>query len=160
MRLILSATLALALPAAALAQPARAPKPQPGKAPAAQAQQQPAPSPIFPCRTEQETCFLGVVVGSQLAVIFTNAQNGEGLDGKPADVTDASGGKTDLSQNAGRVIMVAGSYDPSTGIKGEVVEVASPLVSLSIKAQLGGGGPEQAAGPAPGGKGPPTPRRR
>jgi hypothetical protein len=154
MRVILSAAIALAIPAAALAQPARAPaaKPQPGKAPAAQAQ--PAPPLIFPCRTEQETCFLGIVVGSQVAVIFTNAQNAEALDAKPLDVTSADGAKTDLSPNAGRVVMLAGSYDPKTGIKGEVVEVASPLVSLSIKAQLGAGAPE-----APGAGEPSAPQR-
>jgi hypothetical protein len=156
MRILIAAALAAALPAAALAQqgqPARAPAPkaQPGK-PAATAQQ-PAPPPIFPCRTEAETCFLGVVVGSQVAVIYTNAQSAEGLDAKPVDVLGADGAKTDLAPNAGRAVMIAGSYDAKTGIKGEVVEVASPLVSLTIKAQLGAGGadappPPQAAGGA------------
>ena len=153
MRLPVAAALAIAVPfTGALAQPARAPaaKPQP-------AQPQPsAPPPIFPCRTEAETCFLGIVVGSQVAVIFTNAPSPEGLDGKPLDVLGPDGAKMDLAQNAGRVVMLAGSLDPKTGIKGELVEVASPLVSLSIKAQLGaGGGPEQAA-PAKAG----APKRR
>jgi hypothetical protein len=143
MRPIIAALFAIALPAsAALAQPARAPAPksQPGKPPAAA--QQPAPPPIFPCRTEGETCFLGIVIGSQVAVIYTNAQNAEGLDAKPVDLSGQDGTKVDLAQNAGRVVMIAGSYDAKTGIKGEVVEVASPLVSLSIKAQLGAGGPD------------------
>jgi hypothetical protein len=153
MRLAVSALALLALPAAALAQPARTPA-KPAAAPAAQ--NQPAPPQIFPCRTEGETCFLGVVIGSQVGVIYTNAQNGEGLDSKPVDVTGNDGNKVDLAQNAGRVVMVAGSYDPKTGIKGEVVEVASPLVSLSIKAQLGSGAPE----PAPAAKGGAAPRRR
>jgi hypothetical protein len=157
MRLILVATLAIALPASvALAQPARAPagKPPAGKPPAAQPQP-PAPPPIFPCRTEGETCFLGVVIGSQVAVIYTNAKGAEGLDAKPVDVLGADGAKTDLGQNAGRAVMIAGSYDAKTGIKGEVVEVASPLVSLTIKAQLGAGG---ADAPPPGPAG--APRRR
>ncbi|NNM72479.1 hypothetical protein [Enterovirga aerilata] len=147
-RSILAATLVLALSAgAALAQPAG--RPQPGRPPAAQPQP-PAPPPIFPCRTEAETCFLGIVIGSQLAVIYTNAENAAGLDAKPVDVLGADGAKADLAPHAGRVVMVAGTYDPKTGIKGEVVEVASPLVSLSIKAQLGaeGAGPP-AQQPAP-----------
>lgn len=159
MRLILAATLAAALPAsAALAQPARAPageKPAPGKPGAAQ-QQPPAPPPIFPCRTEAETCFLGVVVGSQVAVVYTNAPNGQSLDAKPVDVLGPDGAKIDLALNAGRAVMLAGTYDPKAGIKGEVVEVAGPLVSLTVKAQLGGAGPETPPPPAQG----PAPRRR
>ena len=156
MRLIYAALLALALPATAVAQPARAPaaKPQPGKPEAAQAQ--PSAPPFFPCRTEGETCFLGVVVGSQVAVVFTNAQNTEGLDAKPVDVVGPDGNKADLAQNAGRVVMLVGSFDAKTGVKGEVVEVASPLLSLSIKAQLAAGGPpEHAPGPKAG-----APKRR
>jgi hypothetical protein len=112
-------------------------RPPAGKPATGAAQQPPAAPPIFPCRTEQETCFLGIVVGSQVAILFTNAQNAQA--DRPVDVSGADGAKTDLSANAGRVVMLAGSYDPKTGIKGEVVEVASPLVSLSIKAQLGEG---------------------
>jgi hypothetical protein len=142
MRSILVAALAVALPAvSALAQTAPAPKPQPAK-PAAAQPQPPAPPPIFACRTEAETCFLGVVIGSQVAVIYTNAESAEGLDAKPVDVVGADGQKVDLAPNAGRVVMLAGSYDPKAGIKGEVVEVASPLVSLTVKAQLGAGAPE------------------
>jgi hypothetical protein len=137
-------TLLLLSPASAQTQaPARSPAAK-GAAPA----QPPAPPPVFPCRAAQETCYLGVVVGSQVAILFTNAPNAEGSD-KPVDVAGADGAKTDLSANDGRVVMLAGSYDPKTGIKGEVVEVASPLVSLSIKAQLGAGGPEERAGGAP-----------
>ena len=157
MRLILAATLAIALPASvALAQPARAPagRPPAGRPPAAQPQP-PAPPPIFPCRTEGETCFLGVVVGSQVAVIYTNAKTAEGLDAQPVDLLGADGSKTDLAPNVGRAVMIAGSYDAKTGLKGEVVEVASPLVSLTIKAQLGGGG---ADAPPPGPAG--APKRR
>jgi hypothetical protein len=138
-----SAALTLCLLSPALAQtqaPARPPAAK-GAAPA----QPPAPPPVFPCRTAQETCYLGIVVGSQVAILFTNAPNAEGSE-KPVDVAGADGAKTDLSANDGRVVMLAGSYDPKTGIKGEVVEVASPLVSLSIKAQLAAGAPEEKAG--------------
>jgi len=135
--------LPLCLSVAQAQEPARAPA---GKPVAGAAQQPPATPPIFPCRTEQETCFLGIVVGSQLAILFTNAQNA--LSDRPVDVSGADGARTDLSANAGRVVMLAGSYDPKTGIKGEVVEVANPLVSLSIKAQLGDGSePPSGAGP-------------
>jgi hypothetical protein len=153
MRLMIAALVAAAIPAtAALAQPARPPAPKgpPGKS---QAAQQPAPLPIFPCRTEGETCFLGIVVGGQVAIVYTNAQSADGLE-KPVDVAGPDGAKLDLAQNAGRVVMLAGSYDAKTGIKGELVEVASPLVSLSIKAQLAGGG--QDAPPPPGA----APKRR
>ena len=143
--LALSACLALAA-APALAQGRGAPRTQPPKTAA------PEPPAIVPCRTAEEVCFLGVVVGSQLAVIFTNAANGEGIDAKPVDVAGPDGGRMDLSAHAGRVVMLAGAYDPKAGIaKAELVEVASPLVSLTVKAQLGGG-------EAPG-KSPP-PRRR
>jgi hypothetical protein len=157
MRLPLLAALALAVPfTGALAQQSRPPagKPQGAKPEAAQPQP-PAPPPIFACRTQAETCFLGIVIGSQVAVVYTNAEKAEGLEAKPVDVLGPDDAKIDLAQHAGRVVMLAGSYDPKTGIKGEVVEVASPLVSLSIKAQLGGGAPEA---PAPAQAG--APKRR
>ena len=127
---------------AAFAQPAS--RPPAGRAPAP-APAEPAPPPLFPCRTQAETCFLGVVIGTQVAVIFTNVPNGQGIDAKPVDIAGADGAKIDLAPHAGRVVMLAGSYDPASGIKGELVEVASPLVSLTVKAQLGAGGPEPAA---------------
>ena len=134
-------TLFLLSPASAQTQaPARPPAAK-GAAPA----QPPAPPPVFPCRTAQETCYLGVVVGSQVAILFTNAPNADGSD-KPVDVAGADGAKTDLGANDGRVVMLAGSYDPKAGIKGELVEVASPLVSLSIKAQLAAGAAEERPG--------------
>jgi hypothetical protein len=134
-------TLFLLSPASAQTQAPARPLAAKGAAPA----QPPAPPPVFPCRTAQETCYLGVVVGSQVAILFTNAPNAEGSD-KPVDVAGADGAKTDLGANDGRVVMLAGSYDPKTGIKGELVEVASPLVSLSIKAQLAAGVAEERPG--------------
>ena len=157
MRLPVLAALAMAVPfAGALAQQSRPPagKPQGAKPEAAQPQP-PAPPAIFACRTQAETCFLGIVIGSQVAVVYTNAEKAEGLEAKPVDVLGTDDAKIDLAQHGGRVVMLAGSYDPKTGIKGEVVEVASPLVSLSIKAQLGGGAPEA---PAPAQAG--APKRR
>lgn len=147
--LALAATLALtAAPALAQGRPAPRPAPKPP------AETAPAPLPIFPCRTAEEVCFLGIVVGSQLGVIYTNAPNGAGVDAKPVDVTGPDGSKLDLSKDAGRVVMLVGSLDPKAGItKAEIVEVAGPLASLAIKAQLGGGDD------AGGGKGAP-PRRR
>ena len=39
----------------------------------------------------------------------------------------------------GRIVMLTGTYDTQAGLtKAELVEVASPLVSLVVKAQLGG----------------------
>ena len=132
--------------------PARAPAP-----PAAQPQP-PAPPPFTPCRTAEEVCFLGIVVGSQVLVIYTNAQNATGLE-KPLDVTGADNAKLDLAANAGRVVMLTGTLDPKAGLtKAELVEVASPLASLAIKAQLAAGGPPEEAA-IPGAKAAP-PRRR
>jgi hypothetical protein len=143
-------TALAALAFSALVQSALAQPPKPG---AAAQPQPPAPPPIFACRTQQETCFLGIVVGSQVAVVYTNADNAAGLGDKPVDVLGADGSKIDLAANAGRVVMLAGAYDAKAGIKGEVVEVASPLVSLSVKAQLGAGAqedePEEPPKPAP-----------
>lgn len=132
--------------AAAQAQAAK----QPPRAPAAPAapQQPPAPPPAAPCRTAEEVCYLGVVIGSQVLVIYTNAPNATGLD-KPVDVLGADNSKLDLAPNAGRVVMLTGTLDPKAGLtKAELVEVASPLASLAIKAQLTGA-PEEPDAPAP-----------
>ena len=129
------------VPSLALAQGA-APRPA---APAKEAVPPAAAAPqIFPCRSADETCFLAVVAEGKLAVIYTNANNGQGIDAKTVELAGNDGVKMDIAKDNGRVVMVLGAYDPKTGIKGEVVETASPLVSLAIKAQLGGG---EAAGP-------------
>ena len=148
------------------AQQARPPG-QPSKPPTQGAQPRaPAPPPlaIFPCRTAEEVCFLAVVTGkSQVAVLFTNAEKAEGIDDKPIEVSTgdspgAGGTPLDLTQHMGRIVMLAGAYDAQAGvIKAELVEVASPLLSLSVKAQLGAEEepPPQAGKPRP----PASPRR-
>ena len=151
--IIAAALLALAAASPSVAQgPARAPAR--GAPPAAA--QPPGPPPVFPCRTASEVCYLGVVVGSQVLVLFTNAPNGQDAGAKPIDVAGADGAKLDLAPHAGRVVMLTGTFDPAAGLKGaELVEVASPLASLVVKAQLGGGGDEGPPKPAAG-----APRRR
>ncbi|WP_333615339.1 hypothetical protein [Enterovirga sp.] len=147
MRLLLSLSLLLPLAFAGAAE-AQQRKGAPAK-PAAAA---PEPVQIFPCRTAEEICHLGVVVGSQVAILYSNAPAAQGADPTPVDVTGPDGQKIDLSKNAGRVVMLTGDFDPKTGIgKAEVVEVASPLASLAVKAQLAAG-EEPAAPPAKGGK--------
>lgn len=150
MRLLLSLTLLLPLALAGAAE-AQQRKGAPAK-PAAAAPEPPAVQ-IFPCRTAEEVCHLGVVVGNQVAILYTNAPDAQGVDPTPVDVAGPDGQKIDMSKNAGRVVMLTGTFDPKTGIsKAEVVEVASPLASLAIKAQLAGGGDEPPAPPAKGGK--------
>jgi len=122
--------------------PGQAPKP-PGPSAQPRAPAPPAPPPIFPCRTAEEICFLGVVMGkNQVAVLFTNAEKAEGIDAKPIDVLtgDASApAPLDLAPHTGRVVMLTGAYDAQAGLtKAELVEVGSPLLSLVVKAQLGG----------------------
>src|SRR5689334_12315111 len=146
MRLAIAAAAwaALSLPAVAQGQPARPPAGQRPPAPAAQ-QPQPAPASVFLCRTTEEVCTLGIVTGNnQVAVVFTNAPGAEGVD-KPINISsgEGPGSPLDLSQNVGRVVLLKGTYDPKTGLtKAELVEVASPLVSTLIKAQIAGGGDE------------------
>jgi hypothetical protein len=127
---------------------AQQPRPQGQQKPPAQARPQPqppAPPPIFPCRTAEEVCYLGVVTGAnQVAVVFTNNPQAEGVESKPVDVFSSdtpaaagSGTPLDLGQHLGRVVMLTGTYDAQAGLtKAELVEVASPLVSLTVKAQL------------------------
>jgi hypothetical protein len=140
----LLAALALGLAAPASAQPRPAPKAAPKAA-------EPAPPPIFPCRTKDETCFLAVVIGQQVGLVYTNAPAAQNAEPKPVDVTGPDGSKIDLSKDDGRVVMLTGTWDAKAGItKAEVVETASPLASLAIKAQLGSGedGPPASGKPA------------
>lgn len=159
MRKLIAAAAVAALVIPAAAQQGRPPGAQ-AKPPAQAQPQPPAPPPVFPCRTAEEICFLGVVTGkSQIAVLFTNAPNAEGLDAKPIEVLSgdapaAAGSATplDLSGHLGRVVMLTGAYDAQAGLtKAELVEVASPLVSLVVKAL---GGEEEPSPPA----GKPQPR--
>jgi hypothetical protein len=149
MRVLLSLSLLLPL---ALVGPAEAQQKKGGAAPKQQAAPEPPPLQIFPCRTAEEVCHLGVVIGSQVAILYSNAQNAQGAEPTPVDVTGADGQKIDMTKDAGRVVMLTGDFDPKAGLtKAQVVEVASPLASLAIKAQLAGGGDEPPPPPAKGG---------
>ena len=159
----LVALTALALPAAA--QQGRPPAtPAPAQGGARPAGPPPGPPPVFPCRTAGEVCFLGVVIGNQVGVLYTNAEKAEGIEAKPVDVFTGAGpgAPLDLRPHAGRIVMLVGDYDPKVGlVKAELVEVASPLLSLTIKGLVAGGdeAPEPPP-PAQGGKGAaPAPRR-
>ena len=139
---------------AALTVPTLAQQRPPGQRPPQGRQQAqppapPAPPPgMFPCRTEGETCFIGVVTGpSQIAVLFTNAQQAEGIEAKPVDLSsgDAPGTALDLAGSLGRVVMVTGTYAAASGItKAQVVDTASPLLSFMMKQSAGGDEGQQA----------------
>ncbi|SDR45614.1 hypothetical protein SAMN05519103_03369 [Rhizobiales bacterium GAS113] len=149
------AVVALAFATEAQAAPAKAP----AKQPAAAAAPPPPPPGFFPCRSEAEICYVAIVTGkNEVLVQFTNAQQSDGIDQKPVNVfsDDAGSAALDLSQNLGRVVMLTGAYDPAKGInKAAVVDVASPILSFTIKSQMSGGEDQAAAG---GGKG--APKRR
>ena len=123
----------------------KAPAPAKGQQPPAPAKAPPAPPPLFPCRTAEEVCYLGVVTGpNQVAILFTNNPQADDLESKPVNVLSGdspaaagSGTPLDLAQHLGRVVMLIGTYDAQAGLtKAELVEVASPLVSLTVKAPL------------------------
>jgi hypothetical protein len=155
----LAALAALTVPS--LAQQQR----PPGSRPPAQRQQAqppapPAPPPgMFPCRTQAETCYIGVVSGpSQISVLFTNNPQAEGVEAKPVDLSsaEAPGTALDLAGSLGRVVMVTGSYAAASGItKAEVVDTASPLLSFMMKQSGGDEGPQA---PQRGGGKPPARR--
>lgn len=166
-RSILAAAAAALLVCPALAQQRSQGRP-PAQARPAQAQppaQAPGPA-LFPCRTEKEVCYIGVVVGSQLAILFTNAPGAETMEPKPITVfSDAAGSggeapaKLDLAQHEGRVVMLTGEYDPKVGLtKAELVDVASPLLSFALKSQVSG--QEEPAPQSPSGKPPARSPRR
>ena len=126
---------------------AQQPRPQSQQKPPAQAkaQQPPPPPPVFPCRTAEEVCYLGVVTGAnQVTILFTNNPQVDDVESKPVNVLSGdspaaagSGTPLDLGQHLGRVVMLTGTYDAQAGLtKAELVEVASPLVSLTVKAPL------------------------
>ncbi|HYI89947.1 MAG TPA: hypothetical protein VEY05_08610 [Beijerinckiaceae bacterium] len=158
MRKVVAVAAVALLVSSAAAQQGRPPGPQ-GKPPPQPAA--PAPPPIFPCRTAEEICFLGVVTGkNEIAVVFTNAEKADGIEAKPIPVTAAAAPGAvaalplDLAPHLGRIVMLTGTYDPQAGLtKAELVEVASPLASLVVKAQLGAEEP-----PPPAGK--PQPQQR
>jgi hypothetical protein len=156
--MLVVAVTALACVHQAQAAPKKAPPKQPAAPEAA-----PAPQPgFFPCRTEGEVCFVGIVTGKNTVTVqFSNAPNSEGIDEKAQNVFSDDAGSTalDMSQNLGRVVMMTGTYDAAKGIsKAEVTDVASPLLSFIVKTQLGGG--DDQGGPQGGGGGKGAPKRR
>ena len=130
---------------------------------AAAAPAPPAAPPIFLCRTADEICTLGIATGpSQIAVLFTNAPDAQVAD-KPIDVStgEAPGTPLDLAPHLGRVVMLTGTYDAKGLTKAELVEVASPLVSMLLKAQIAAAAEEeQPPPPAPGASKPAPGRKR
>jgi len=154
----LAAATVLALPALAQPRP-------PGQRPPPQRQAAPPPAPpapppgFFPCRTAVETCYVGVVAGpSQIAILFTNNPQAEGIEAKPVELSsaEAPGTALDLAASLGRVVMVTGSY-AATGItKAEVVDTASPLLSFMMKQSAAA--EEAQAAPQRGGGKPPARR--
>jgi hypothetical protein len=139
------AMVTLTLATGSQAAPPKAAPRQPAAAPAAP----PAPPPgMFPCRSEGEVCFVGVVTGKNtVAVQFTNAPQSDGIDAKPVNVSSDDGGTAlDLSLDVGRVVMLTGAYDAAKGItKAAIADVASPILSFMIKSQ---GGEDQGGAPA------------
>ena len=158
MRLAMTAlaVFAVAFAADAQAAPPKAAPRQPAAAPAAAP---PPPPGMFPCRTETEICYVGVVTGKNMVMVqFTNAPQADGIDQKPQNVFSDDAGATplDLSQSLGRVVMLTGTYDAAKGIsKAAIAEVAGPILTFMIKSQLQGGDDQGQAG---GGKG--APKRR
>lgn len=140
----------------AAAQPApKGPKapPPPKEGPALQPD--PTAAMLFPCRTPEETCYVGVVKDGKVTVLFTNDRKADEIAGKPVAV---SGEGLDLARNENRTVMLVGSYDPKDGLtKAEIVDVASPLVAFALKSTIGGGEPDEGADePLP----PPAPRKK
>ncbi|WP_203158033.1 hypothetical protein [Methylobacterium aquaticum] len=147
--------LTASLPAAAQPAPKgpKAPPPPPPK-------ETPAPDPtaamLFPCRTPEETCYVGVVKDGKVTVLFTNDRKADEIAGKPMAV---SGEGLDLAKTENRTVMLVGSYDPKDGLtKAEVVDVASPLVAFALKSTIGGGEPDESAEEPP--PPPPAPRNK
>ena len=81
---------------------AASPKGQP-KQPAAPAAA-PAPQPgFFPCRSEAEVCYVGIVTDKSVVMVqYSNAPQADGIDQKPQNIFSDEGGSTalDLSQKS------------------------------------------------------------
>ena len=142
MRLALVAAAIAALPSFALAQGSQGGA-QGGRAatpPAVAQAQQPSPPSLFPCRTNEEICFVGVPLpNNQVNVLYTNHDRAEAISERPLAVTGADGGALDLSQQVGRVVMLTGEFDGKGALtRAEVIDTASPLVSFALKALLAG----------------------
>ncbi|AWN49560.1 hypothetical protein DK419_27155 [Methylobacterium terrae] len=155
---LLALTAAIPAIAPAAAQPApKGPKPPPPpkEAPQPDPKSDPTAAMLFPCRTPEETCYVGVVRDGKVTVLFTNDRKADAIAGKPMAV---SGDGIDLAKTENRTVMLVGSYDPKDGLtRAEVVDVASPLVAFALKSTIGGGEPDEGADEPPP---PPAPRRK
>lgn len=154
MRSALALTLlALTATIPAAAQPApKGPKAPPP--PKEAAPPDPTAAMLFPCRTPEEACYVGVVKDGKVTVLFTNDRKADEIAGKPMAV---SGDGVDLAKAENRTVMLVGSYDPKDGLtKAEVVDVASPIVAFALKSTIGGGEPDEGADEPP----PPAPRKK
>lgn len=156
MKVIFASAVVAAFATAALAQP------RPGKTPPPPPPQNgppPVAAALYPCRSEKEVCYVGVVKDGRLVVLFTNDPKTDEITGKPLPVTAADGGP-DLGPSEGRLVMMIGSYDAKSGLsKAEIVDTASPLAAFAIKAALGGGG-DDAEGPVAPPPPPPPPGKK
>lgn len=148
-----------AVPAAAQPAPKGPPKPPPPPkdAPKEAPQPDPVAAMLFPCRTPEETCYVGVVKDGKVTVLFTNDRKADEIAGKPVAV---SGDGLDLAKSENRTVMLVGSYDAKDGLtKAEVVDVASPLVAFALKTTIGGGEADE-GGDEPPAPPPPAPRKK
>lgn len=144
-----------AVPAAAQPAPKGPPKPPPP--PKEAPQPDPVAAMLFPCRTPEETCYVGVVKDGKVTVLFTNDRKADEIAGKPVAV---SGDGLDLAKSENRTVMLVGSYDAKDGLtKAEVVDVASPLVAFALKTTIGGGEADE-GGDEPPAPPPPAPRKK
>ncbi|SFU67799.1 hypothetical protein SAMN02799631_01770 [Methylobacterium sp. 174MFSha1.1] len=147
--------LTAAIPAAAQPAPKAPPKAPPPQREAPQPD--PAAAMLFPCRTPEETCYVGVVKGGKVTVLFTNDRKADEIAGKPMAV---AGDGLDLAKTENRTVMLVGTYDPKDGLtKAELVDVASPLVAFALKSTIGGGEADE-GGDEPPAPPPPAPRKK
>jgi hypothetical protein len=152
----------VAVVALGFAHEAQAAGPKAPAKPAAPAAAPPPPPPgMFPCRTEAEVCYVGIVTGKNTVMVqFSNAPQSDGIDQKAQNVFSDDAGATplDLTQDLGKAVMLTGTYDAAKGIsKAVVADVASPILTFMIKSQLGSGDDQGSQG-AGAGKGAPKKR--
>jgi hypothetical protein len=140
--IIVAAVAALSLPALAQQQRPQQQRPPAPPPQQAQPQQQPQPAPgMFACRTENEICYIAIVLGpSQISVLYTNDPGAEGVEQKPIAVQAPPGAEINLGQHTGRVVMLVGRYSPQAITGVQLVDVAGPLLSFAIKSMLAGEG--------------------
>lgn len=137
MRLTFLIAAVAALPSFALAQGGR---PATSSPPAAAQPQPPAVPSLFPCRKNEEICFVAVALpNNQISVLYSNHDKADDASERALSVTGANGAALDLAPHVGRVVMLTGDYDGKTALtNAEIIDTASPLLSFTIKALLAG----------------------